>query len=64
MYAIRQGVEAGYAQVGRVHDEGVAERPIGEGDLAEYTSFFTNPPWLRGIPIEADGWKGFRYRKA
>jgi len=62
-FAVRRIIEAGYLQVGRVHDEIISQRLLGEGDLDEYVGFMTNPPWMRGIPITADGWKGTRYRK-
>jgi len=53
----------GYRSVGRVHDELVSERAAGTGDLAEFVGLMRNPPWLRGIPITAEGWTGRRYRK-
>jgi DNA polymerase len=55
--------DAGYEQVGRVHDELVAERDVGTGDLEEFVGFMRNPKWLKGIPIVAEGWVGRRYRK-
>lgn len=71
MEGARKAVRAGYHQVGRVHDELVTERPKGEGDLEEFESFLSNPTWLPGpdddpefgIPVEAKGWVGERYRK-
>ncbi|GAG28388.1 unnamed protein product, partial [marine sediment metagenome] len=57
-------IRSGYRLVGRVHDELVSERPEGTGNLEEYIkAMCPELPWLQGIPIEADGWTGFRYRK-
>lgn len=60
--------EAGYDQVGRVHDELVSERDRGEGSLEEYVGLMKNPHWIPasgklGVPIVAEGWVGERYRK-
>ncbi len=47
-----------------VHDEIVAERKIGEGDLAEFQRLMANAPaWATGLPIKVEGWKGKRYKK-
>jgi DNA polymerase len=54
----------GYQLVGRVHDELISERELGEGSLEEYESLMEDQPsWLDGIPIKAEGWRGRRYRK-
>ena len=63
MHGVKLATAAGYLQVGRVHDELITEREEGTGDLEEFCSFLTNPPWLQGIVINADGWTGRRYRK-
>ena len=55
---------AGYAPVGRVHDEVISQTPLGQGNLEEYLELLTPElPWLAGVPIEATGWSGKRYRK-
>lgn len=55
---------AGYPVLLSVHDEIVAERRVGEGDLKEYEALLTqNPEWAGGLPIAVEGWRGFRYRK-
>ena len=55
---------AGYPIVLHVHDEDVAEMPIGKAVLADYEKLmYTNPPWTAGLPLKAKGWIGRRYRK-
>jgi DNA polymerase len=57
-------IDAGYPLVGRVHDELINERLEGEGDLDEYLELMCpDLDWLQGVPIVAEGWTGFRYRK-
>lgn len=58
-------VEAeGYDLIGRVHDELINQRPIGTGDLEEYLGLMCPEiPWLKGVPILAEGWVGHRYKK-
>lgn len=68
MHGAKRTTAAGYRLVGRIHDELVSERPIGEGSLEEYVGLMGNPPWLLasgrgGIPIVAKGWTGKRFRK-
>lgn len=54
----------GYQALLMVHDEGICEKTIGEGDLKEFVKILCEPPkWGKGLPIEAKGWKGLRYRK-
>lgn len=63
MHGAKLATAAGYLQVGRVHDELITVREEGTGDLQEFCGFLSNPPWLQGIVINADGWTGRRYRK-
>ena len=64
MRGARATAKAGYTLVGRVHDELISEAPEGTGTLEEYTALMVEKPsWLRGIKIEAEGWRGKRYRK-
>ncbi len=47
-----------------VHDELVAQCPIGMGDVKEFEDIMCIlPKWANGFPITAEGWKGLRYRK-
>ncbi len=56
--------KAGYLALLMVHDEGICEKPLGEGSLVQFTQIMTNKPkWAGDMPVEAKGWKGPRYRK-
>jgi len=64
MWGARSTTRAGYDLVGRVHDELVSEAPLGRGSVDEYCRLMVDPPpWLDGVPIEAEGWEGERYKK-
>ena len=57
--------EQGYNVLLRVHDELVTEVP----DTDEYSHeqlseiLATNPPWADGLPLAAEGYEAYRYRK-
>jgi DNA polymerase len=56
--------KAGYKIVLSVHDELVAEVPVGFGSSEGFIDLMTVlPSWAEGCPIEAEGWRGMRYRK-
>lgn len=56
--------KAGYRALLSVYDEGVCEKIKGEGTVEEFVEILCErPTWGMGIPIEAKGWKGPRYRK-
>jgi len=56
--------KAGYRALLSVHDEAICEREKGTGDLKEFIEILTKSPgWALGLPIEAEGWVGERYRK-
>jgi DNA polymerase len=55
---------AGYPIVLHVHDELVAEVPLGFGSTEEFTRLMTRKPdWALDLPIAASAWTGTRYRK-
>lgn len=55
---------AGYPQVLSVHDEAVSEHDQGFGSLEEFQRLLcVTPDWAEGLPIEAEVWRGTRYRK-
>lgn len=59
-----QAEAAGYPIVMTIHDEAVADVPIGHGTLAEFERLLCDlPGWATGLPVVASGWEGFRYRK-
>lgn len=54
----------GYKGMLSVHDEGLTMRKIGLGNVPEFVKIMTEPPpWAKGLPLEAKGWCGERYRK-
>lgn len=64
MSAIVRLEHAGYQALLSVHDEAICEKQIGSGSLIEFNRIMTRDlPWSAGIPIEAKGWVGPRYRK-
>ncbi len=53
-----------YDLVLTVHDELVAEAPMGKGSVKEFEALMAKvPEWAFGCPVEAEGWSGTRYRK-
>jgi DNA polymerase bacteriophage-type len=55
---------AGYPIVLHVHDELVAEVPLGFGSTEEFTRLMTRKPaWALELPITASAWTGARYCK-
>lgn len=54
----------GYQVVLDVHDEVVAQVPVGFGSVEEFEGLLARvPEWALGWPIKAEGWRGPRYRK-
>ena len=47
-----------------VHDELIAECPIGVGNVKEFEQLMAETPaWAHDCPVDAEGWIGMRYRK-
>jgi DNA polymerase len=58
--------ENGYPVILTVHDEVISERDDdGTGDVKEFEALIAgpNPPWATGLPVAAEAWTGYRYRK-
>lgn len=55
---------AGYTIVGHVHDEAICDEPVGEHSAEECSELLCRlPSWAEGLPLDAVGWEGDRYRK-
>ncbi len=55
---------AGYPLVLTVHDELVADTPKGRGSLEHFNKIMeTVPKWAAGLPVSADGYEAYRYKK-
>ena len=53
-----------YKPILTVHDEIVVEVPTGKGSVSEFEALISEmPDWADGFPLEAEGWRGVRYRK-
>lgn len=64
MYGMLRLEKAGYECLFSVHDEAVCQNIIGKGDLNAFKKILCEPqPWAKGLPVEASGWVGPRYRK-
>ncbi len=56
--------KAGYALIGSVHDETISLADEDFGSVDEYKQLTCSPPrWWSDVPLEAQAWKGKRYRK-
>jgi DNA polymerase len=55
---------ATYTPILTVHDEVIAEAPMGAGEVHEFEALVAAvPDWATGCPVAAEGWRGPRYRK-
>lgn len=56
--------EKGYHALLMVHDEGICQKRKQRGNVPEFTGILCETPsWGAGLPLEAKGWSGPRYRK-
>lgn len=56
--------KSGYQVLFQVHDEIVCEKEVGQGNLTDFIKIMClKPRWALGLPVEAGGWVGKRYRK-
>jgi DNA polymerase len=59
-----QRIDPKFPIVLHVHDELVAEVPIGTADINKFTRLMTRKPaWALDLPIVASAWTGPRYCK-
>ena len=62
--AMKRLERSGYPIVIHVHDEPVAEVPLGFGSADEFKNLMcASAPWLAGCPINANSWAGHRFGK-
>lgn len=63
-YAMLRLDGAGYPVVMHIHDEAVAEVPEGTGSVADMTTLMSQgPEWAAGLPLRADGYECYFYKK-
>ncbi len=54
----------GYPVLLTVHDELISEADEGFGSVKEFEDLVAQTPaWAEGLPVKAEGWVNFRYRK-
>lgn len=62
--AMKRLRKRGYDIVGTVHDEVILEVPKGFGSPDEVSEIMCEiDDWAKGLPVQAAGWRGPRYRK-
>lgn len=64
MGAILRLDRAGFKALLTVHDEAICEASIGTKSLDDFNRLMCHKPkWAEGLPLEAKGWTGPRYKK-
>ena len=64
MYSMVRLEKSKYEALLMVHDEAICQRNIGRGSIKEFVKIICEQPsWGEGLPLEAKGWTGPRYRK-
>lgn len=63
-YAMLHLTQAGYPIVMHIHDEAVAEVPEKSGSVEDMTTLMAQgPDWAAGLPLRADGYECYFYKK-
>jgi len=63
-HGMLEGEKENYEAIFTVHDEVIALVPEDFGSYKEYEEILCRlPKWAEGLPVEAEGWEGIRYRK-
>ena len=64
VHSMKNVDRAGYKIIMTVHDEIITEVDEGFGSLEEFESIMSSPPsWGHDCPINAEAWRGRRFRK-
>ena len=59
-----EGEKENYTAIFTVHDEVISLVPENFGSYKDYEKILCRlPKWAEGLPVEAEGWEGKRYRK-
>jgi DNA polymerase len=62
--AMRRFEKSIYKPILTVHDEIIGEVKKGQGSVEEFCQIMKErPTWAKDFPIDAEGWRGPRYKK-
>ena len=54
----------GYRLIGSIYDEALAENKEGFGSVEIFENLLcTLPAWAKGLPLRAEGYQSYRYKK-
>lgn len=60
----QQLVDYGYRLIGSIYDEALAENKEGFGSVEIFENLLcTLPAWAKGLPLRAEGYQSYRYKK-